>query len=363
MTPATPSRALRHLTMVFLTAAVALVGGLTLAGTQADASAPPTGAKGLPGGLGATPSAAFSKLPSATAVADTTDTTDTTTTTDTSNTTPTSNPLRGVADYLLTRKGVVQVALFDKGTGKTYLFTEGPAPQYTASIVKADILAMWLKQYQSSPGPIAAAIPYSIQYLMQNMITMSDNVAATSLFYFGGGCAKLTDFNTLIPTADTKVGCETPTYYGWGNTTTTAADQVAVVKTLAYDNDVLTPAARDYGLHLMESVTPTQRFGVSCGPWGTACNGPNYADPVPGVTVALKNGWKYAPSCVKQDATCPWQVNSMGWVQGQDRDYVLAVLTTDDPSTKDTSGFDYGIATIQGLSQRIWDNLAPAESH
>jgi hypothetical protein len=265
-----------------------------------------------------------------------------------------------VAEYLLTRKGVVQVALFDKLTGQTHLFTEGPQPQYTASIVKADILAMWLKQYQTSTGPIAAAIPYSIQYLMQNMITMSDNVAATSLFYFGGGCAKLTEFNALIPTTGTKVGCETPTYYGWGNTTTTAADQVAVVKTLAYDNMVLTPTARDYGLHLMESVTPKQRFGVSCGPWGTVCNGPDYADPVPGVTVALKNGWKYVPSCAKQDASCSWQVNSMGWVQGKGHNYVLAVLTTDDPSTKDTSGFDYGIATIQGLSQRIWDNLGPA---
>jgi hypothetical protein len=346
MTPASPSRAVRRFSMVFVVAVVALMGGLTLtAGTQADASAAPIGATGRPGHVGATPSTTASKSPSATGVADTPDA---------------AGPLRGVADYLLTRKGVVQVSLFDKLTGQTYLFTEGPAPQYTASIVKADILAMWLKQYQSSTGPIAAAIPYSIQYLMQNMITMSDNVAATSLFYFGGGCAKLTEFNTLIPTTETKVGCETPTYYGWGNTTTTAADQVAVVKTLAYDNDVLTPTARDYGLHLMESITPTQRFGVSCGPWGTDCNGPNFADPVPGVTVALKNGWKYVPSCAQQDATCSWQVNSMGWVQGKGRDYVLAVLTTDDPSTKDTSGFDYGIATIQGLSQRIWDNLAPA---
>jgi beta-lactamase class A len=347
MTPTRPSRAVRHLSMVFA-AAVALVGGLALtAGTQANASAAPSGAMPLPLGLGATSSTAGSASKSAAAVDDTTDT---------------GSPLRGVSDYLLTRKGVVQVALFDKLTGKTYLFTEGPSPQYTASIVKADILSMWLKQYQSSTGPIASAIPYSIQYLMQNMITMSDNVAATSLFYFGGGCAKLTEFNTLIPTTDTKVGCETPTYYGWGNTTTTAADQVAVVKTLAYDNDVLTPAARDYGLHLMESVIPTQRFGVTCGPWGTDCNGPNYAVPVPEVTVALKNGWKYVPSCVPQDATCSWQVNSMGWVQGKGRDYVLAVLTTDDPSTKDTSGFDYGIATIQGLSQRIWGNLGPPES-
>jgi hypothetical protein len=268
-------------------------------------------------------------------------------------------PFRGVLDYLHTRQGVAQIALFDKVTGQTYLLSEGPNTQYTASIVKADVLAMWLRHYQSTPGSIPSNVPYSIQYLMQNMITMSDNVAATSLFYFGGGCAALTQFNTLIPTSDTKVGCESPTYYGWGNTTTTAADQVAIVKALAYDNDILTANARDYGLHLMESVTPKQRWGVTCGPWGTTCNGPDYADPVAGVTVALKNGWKYVPTCTKQDESCPWQVNSMGWVQGKDRDYVLAVLTTDDQAGKDLYGFDYGIATIQGVSQRVWDNLAP----
>jgi hypothetical protein len=269
------------------------------------------------------------------------------------------DPLQGVLDYLHTRKGVAQVALFDKVTGETSLLSDGKDVQYTASIVKADILAMWLRRYQSQPGTIPSNVPYSIQYLMQNMITMSDNVAATSLFYFGGGCTDLTTFNTLIPTHDTTVGCETPTYYGWGNSTTTAADQVSIVRTLAYDNQILTPNAQSYGLHLMESVVPTQRWGVTCGPWGTTCDGPKYADPLAGVTVALKNGWKYVPTCTKQDDSCPWQVNSMGWVQGKDRDYVLAVLTTDDPVGKDTYGFDYGIATIQGVSQRIWDNLAP----
>jgi beta-lactamase class A len=272
-------------------------------------------------------------------------------------------PLNGVLDYLHSREGEVQVAIFDKATGRTYLVSDGPAPQYTASIVKADILAMWLRRYQSRPGVIPASLPFSIRYLMQNMITMSDNVAATSLFYFGGGCAALTRFNRLIPTRATEVGCQTPTYYGWGNTKTTAADQVAIIRTLAYPNRVLAPDARAYGLQLMESVIPTQRWGITCGPWGTSCDGPDYATPVPGVTVALKNGWKFVPTCTRQDDTCPWQVNSIGWVQGQGRDYALAVLTTDDPvGPGGTFGFNYGIATIQGVSQLVWDNLAPPGS-
>jgi beta-lactamase class A len=270
-----------------------------------------------------------------------------------------NNPLHGVLAYLHGRKGIAQVALFDKVTGKTYLVSNGTDLQYTASIVKVDVLAQWLWLYQSVPGTIPSNVPYSIQYLMRNMITMSDNVAATSLFYFSGGCNVLTQFDTLIPTHNTKIGCETPTYYGWGNSTTSAADQVSVVKTLAYDSPVLEPNAREYGLKFMEDVIPAQRWGVTCGPWGTTCNGKTYADPVPGVTVALKNGWKYLPTCVKQDDSCPWQVNSIGWVQGKDRNYVLAVLTTDDPVGKDTYGFDYGISTIQDVSKRIWNNLAP----
>jgi hypothetical protein len=269
-----------------------------------------------------------------------------------------TRPLHGVARYLRTRHGVAQVALFNKLTGRTYLLSGGRNTQYTASIVKADIMSLWLWRYQSRPGTIPDSMPYSIKYLLQNMITMSDNVAATSLFYFSGGCTTLTLFNTLIPTHHTKVGCETPTYYGWGNTTTTAADQVAIVRKLAYRNRTLAPDARAYGLHLMESVEPTQRWGISCGPWGTTCAAPDYATPDPAVTVALKNGWKYLPTCAKQDDSCPWQVNSIGWVRGKGRDYVLAVLTTDDPAGPGNAGFDYGISTIQGVSQRIWANLA-----
>jgi Beta-lactamase enzyme family len=271
-----------------------------------------------------------------------------------------ADPLAGVLSYLRSRDGVAQVALFDQATGRTYLVSDGTATQYTASIVKADILARWLRHYQARPGTIPVSIPYSVKYLMQNMITMSDNVAATSLFYFGGGCAALTLFNLRIPTRHTTVGCQTPTYYGWGNTTTSAADQAAIVRTLAYPGPVLAPDARAYGLHLMESVIPTQRWGVTCGPWGTDCAAPDYAHPVPGVTVALKNGWKFVPTCTAQDESCPWQVNSIGWVSGQGRDYVLAVLTTDDPAGPGTAGFDYGITTIQGVSQLAWANLAPA---
>jgi hypothetical protein len=270
-------------------------------------------------------------------------------------------PLQGICDYLDGREGVVQIALFDQQNGRTYLLSNGHHPQVTASIVKVDILARWLHHLQRHRAAIPGDIPYSIRYLMTRMIENSDNAAATALFHFGGGCRALTRFNRLIPMEGTDVGCESPTYYGWGNTTTTAADQVDLMKVFAYGTPahILGPDARDYGRQLMESVEPDQRFGISCGPWGTSCSAPNYAQPVPGVRVALKNGWKTLPTCSAPIDQCPWQVNSTGWVHGQGRDYVLTVLTTEDPvGSGGLYGFNYGIDTIQNVSERIWDNLS-----
>jgi hypothetical protein len=271
-----------------------------------------------------------------------------------------ASPLDGVCDYLDARKGVVQVALFDHETGRLYTLSTGDDKQYTASIVKVGILAEWLHAYQMDGVEIPGGIGYSIKYLMQRMIENSDNAAATSLFHFAGGCDALSRFDALLPLDSTEVGCESPTYYGWGNTTTTAADQVRLMKVFAYGRPkhVLGQDARTYGRGLMESVEPAQRFGVTCGPWGDACDPPNYAPPDPDVTVALKNGWKTLPSCTQPIDQCPWQVNSIGSVNGRGRNYVLAVLTTRDPvGSGGLDGLNYGTETIQRVSERIWSNL------
>jgi hypothetical protein len=272
------------------------------------------------------------------------------------------SPLRGICNYLDGRDGVVQAALWDQRAGRLYRLSNGDDTQYTASIVKVDILAKWLRSYTRQGAAIPQDIPYSIKYLMQRMIQNSDNAAATSLFYFGGGCNALTKFNRLIPMRDTKVGCQSPSYYGWGNTTTTAADQVQLMRLFAYGRPtgVLSSDAQDYGNQLMQGVEPDQRFGITCGPWGTVCSPPNYAPPDPDVTVRVKNGWKTLPTCTKPVDQCPWQVNSTGWVRGNGRNYVLTVLTTRDPvGGGGTDGFNYGIDTIQNVSQRIWANLSP----
>ncbi len=313
-------------------------------------------------------------------------------------------PFDGVCDYLSEREGVQQAAIFDNETNDTYVLSTGNATQYTASIVKVNILARWLNGYQGKNGlKIPEQIPYSVKYLMGRMIQFSDNAAATSLFHFGGGCPSLKLFNRLIPMNDTKVGCESDNYYGWGNTQTTAMDQLKLMKLYAYENSqsptfgvrhrkkalkkckrldrtakrkackrkvkrkftriakkpILGEDARAYGNSLLQSVDPGQRFGITCGPWDpTTCALPNYATPDPAVTVSVKNGWKTLPTCTDPIPQCPWQVNSTGWVRGKGRDYTLSILTTKDPvGTGDVYGFNYGIETIQGISKLVWSNL------
>jgi hypothetical protein len=274
--------------------------------------------------------------------------------------------LSRVCNYLSGRQGVVQIAVFDRNTGRSYLVSDGPDEQVTASIVKVDILAQWLHSYQHHGTRIPGQIPYSIQFLMQQMIEFSDNAAATALFYFHGGCNTLTRFNELIPLKATRVMCQSRSYYGWGNTTTTAADQVALMRLIAYggSTSVLAPAARRYELSLLKKVSPGENWGISCGPWQCSRARPATPDvilrsvikPVRGTIVAVKNGWKTLPTCRRAVTKCPWQVNSTGWVRGRGRDYVLTVLTTHDPVGVNY-GFNYGVDTIEHVSALVWANL------
>ncbi len=109
-------------------------------------------------------------------------------------------------------------------------------------------------------------------------------------------------------------------------------DQLTLLRQLVVPGPrpLLPAAARSYALSLMEQVTPGQRWGVSGGV-------------PPGVRVALKNGW-----LPLDDARSDWQVNSVGWISGDGRDYMIAVLSTGNPTEQ------YGIDTISGLSSLVW---------
>lgn len=79
-----------------------------------------------------------------------------------------------MCEYLDTRQGVAQVALFDYKTHRSYLFSNGDNTQYAASVAKADILAMRLHHYDEHRTTISDGIPYSIKYPMAKRIENSD---------------------------------------------------------------------------------------------------------------------------------------------------------------------------------------------
>jgi beta-lactamase class A len=240
----------------------------------------------------------------------------------------------GLNTYLAGRSGLVTAAVYDERTGTTWTLNPGAAPQDTASIVKVEIMGAALQRAQAKDAPL----PATQASLMPPMIENSDNQSATTLLADVGGPSALAAFDRSAGMTDTTPSTLAfipgTTLPGWGLTTTTALDEVRLMSKFAYPNDVLDGASRSYGLSLMENVEADQDWGVSGG--------------VPaGTVIALKNGWLPLNSAANSD----WQVNSIGWISGSGRDYVLAVLTTG------SSTEAYGIATIDTIASSVFTKL------
>jgi len=250
-----------------------------------------------------------------------------------------ASPFASLSGYLSRRAGVITAAVYDARTGHTWVYHRGVL-EYTASIVKVEIMGTALRQAQAK----GRALPPGEARLVPPMIEASDNQAATTLLADVGGAHAVGQFDRvsgMTQTTPSKLalipGTQLP---GWGLTTTTAADQVHLVRLFAYHNSTLSDYNRAYGLNFMERVEHGQNWGVGCGV-------------APGTTVALKNGWLPFTSALRLASPGTWQIDSIGWVRGHGRDYVLAVLTRQNP------GYAYGIDTIQAISRRIYAELGP----
>jgi hypothetical protein len=221
--------------------------------------------------------------------------------------------------YLHSRTGDIAIGVEDLRTDRTYLWNGG-SEQDTASIVKVDILETMLYQLHGRPIP-RADVPTAVA-----MIEDSDNDDATALWDLDGGAPGVAAF-------DRRVGMrQTSPNVAWGLTTTTVGDQLKLLDELLGSHALLDRAAQRFALGLMEGVTSSQAWGVGGG--------------VPsGVNVALKNGWLPFGT--------GWHVNSIGRVRGDGRRYLIAMLTSEDPSET------YGIDTEDAVSSRVWHALAP----
>ncbi|WP_250281452.1 MULTISPECIES: serine hydrolase [unclassified Frankia] len=222
--------------------------------------------------------------------------------------------------YLEERPGQVGVAVYDALTGRTITVDDPTVSGFeTASTVKLSILLGILERAGPS-GRLGAGELRSARA----MIGVSDNAAASRLWRSLGGAAPMDAMFRRLGMTRTKAGGGGR----WGLTLTSAVDQLAVLRTLAYPGGVLGDQARATATSLLAGVVPAQRWGL---PGGVPA----------GVAVEVKNGW------LPRDSG--WVIASLGHVHGGGRDYVMAVYSRGNPSMR------AGIDTVEGLSRIAWD--------
>lgn len=217
--------------------------------------------------------------------------------------------------YLKGRKGHVGVFAVDLTDGRQVQHNAGQRCE-TASMVKLDVLLTLLLQRQDAGKPLSS----SDRALTSSMIINSDNNATTTLWGRIGQHEGVRAANRRFGMTETEPG----TSYRWGLTTTTAADQVRLLRNLVRDDGPLDQASRDYALGLMGRVADGQDWGVS------AANPQHEAQ--------VKNGW-----LPRSDG---WVVTSAGRAQTAAGHEVLLAAVSCEVSSQ-----QHGIETIEHLAE------------
>jgi beta-lactamase class A len=225
------------------------------------------------------------------------------------------------------RKGHHAVTVYDSVTGVSCA-TDSTRHFSSASIVKALILGALLRWHQETGKPLSPGEKSEATL----MITQSDNDAATAL-WDEVGISRLRHFLDLAKMTETQLGQDGY----WGLTQVTAHDEMLLLELLAQPNPVLSNSYRSYQLGLMARVIPGQR-------WGAPAGAPA------GVTVHVKNGW------LPDGTPLAWHINSIGAFTGKDKNYMIAVLTDDNPTE------EYGIGTVQDVARLVHRDLNGADA-
>ncbi len=139
--------------------------------------------------------------------------------------------LPAIATYLDSSTFNVTAAVYDATTGVTSLYRPGVTEQ-CASIIKVNILATLMSEAQAQN---LTALPADQQELAEDMIEESNNDDAQDLWDLEGGSSAVSAFDATVGMTDTAPNTEGY----WGLSTTTAADQVTLLRKIAFPNSLL----------------------------------------------------------------------------------------------------------------------------
>lgn len=224
-----------------------------------------------------------------------------------------------VAAYLKSTGERAGVAVYDMATGLSVIVNPHLSFQ-TASIVKVDILATRLLQHQKDGTKLSS----HERTLATAMITESDNNAASALWRMNGSADGVAEANKAFGMSET-----TPHGGGlWGETHTTPADQLALLKSIMDPNGPLDDYSRDYLLGLMSHVDKAQDWGVTAAATSDA------------TASYVKNGWDTIDA---QGGL--WGINSIGRITEPGHDWLIATLSS---NHKTMPG---GITVVEELSR------------
>jgi len=228
---------------------------------------------------------------------------------------------RDITAALHGRQSITGVRVEDRVRGIECRYSEGRRFD-SASVVKVSILAAVLRWHQETHTSLSSTERAKATIMIEN----SDNNAAT-FFWNELGHPRFQHYLTLATMTETQ-----PSPGGtWGLTQITARDELQQLRLLIAPNSVLTTASRNYELNLMAHVVSWER-------WGTPSGAPS------GLNVYVKNGWL-------PRATLGWRINSIGAFTGHGRDYLITVLSDNNPTMQ------YGVDTIQRVAQVVHRDL------
>jgi len=213
----------------------------------------------------------------------------------------------------------------DVRSGGTYSFNGDYASQ-NASMVKVMIALMAQRQARADDSTLSQ----ENTDLVTKMITHSDNDAAEKLWPYAGGADAYQQLADELRMSHTH---RDPNRPDWSWTWTTPSDQVQLLDYLVTGGtDAFTAAEGKFVYDLMGQVQDDQTWGVGAPKSGT-------------VQVHLKNGWVQFKS---SDGL--WAVNSMGTVQGEGRDYRMAVMAR-------VADFDTGRELTSEVGRQVFSIL------